>query len=65
MDRALRDPQLEHLWVVEACAHRGALGSTIQWSEVLERWKGRGEMNKDYVATIQRGYRSMHGHAPR
>ena len=41
------------------------LGSTIQWSEVLERWKGRGEMNTDYVATIQRGYRSMHGHAPR
>jgi ring-1,2-phenylacetyl-CoA epoxidase subunit PaaA len=32
----------------------------VSWDEVLERWKGRGEMNKQYVATIQRGYRAMH-----
>lgn len=36
------------------------LSAPIEWSEVLERWKGRGEMNKTYVTTIQRGYRALH-----
>jgi ring-1,2-phenylacetyl-CoA epoxidase subunit PaaA len=31
---------------------------TIGWDEVLERWKARGPMNRDYVATLQRGYRT-------
>jgi 1,2-phenylacetyl-CoA epoxidase catalytic subunit len=30
----------------------------IGWDEVVERWKGRGPMNADYVARLQRGYRS-------
>jgi ring-1,2-phenylacetyl-CoA epoxidase subunit PaaA len=30
----------------------------ITWDEVLERWRGRGPMNEDYVARLQRGYRS-------
>jgi ring-1,2-phenylacetyl-CoA epoxidase subunit PaaA len=31
----------------------------VSWDEVLERWKGRGEMNEQYVRTMQRGYQSM------
>jgi len=30
----------------------------ISWEEVLERWKGRGTMNRDYIERLQRGYRS-------
>ena len=29
----------------------------ITWDEVMMRWKGRGPMNEDYVARLQRGYR--------
>ena len=36
------------------------LSSPVSWDEVLERWRGRGEMNREYVSTIQRGYRAMH-----
>jgi ring-1,2-phenylacetyl-CoA epoxidase subunit PaaA len=32
----------------------------VSWDEVMQRWRGRGEMNREYVATIQRGYRAMH-----
>ncbi len=28
------------------------------WEEVTERWKARGPMNRDYVARLQKGYRS-------
>ena len=28
------------------------------WDDVLVRWKGRGPMNEDYVARLQKGYRS-------
>jgi ring-1,2-phenylacetyl-CoA epoxidase subunit PaaA len=28
------------------------------WDEVMVRWKGRGTMNRDYVARLQKGYRS-------
>jgi hypothetical protein len=31
----------------------------VSWDEVLERWKGRGEMNEVYVRTMQRGFQSM------
>lgn len=31
---------------------------TISWNEVMVRWKARGPMNQDYVARLQRGYRS-------
>jgi ring-1,2-phenylacetyl-CoA epoxidase subunit PaaA len=31
----------------------GAIG----WDEVIVRWKGRGPMNHEYVARLQRGYR--------
>lgn len=31
----------------------------ISWEEVLERWKGRGPMNQQYVNTIQRGHREL------
>jgi ring-1,2-phenylacetyl-CoA epoxidase subunit PaaA len=30
----------------------------IGWDEVLERWKGRGPMNRAYVERLQRGHRS-------
>ncbi len=30
----------------------------ISWDEVMVRWKGRGPMNRDYVARLQKGYRS-------
>jgi ring-1,2-phenylacetyl-CoA epoxidase subunit PaaA len=30
----------------------------ITWDAVMERWKGRGPMNVDYVERLQRGYRS-------
>jgi ring-1,2-phenylacetyl-CoA epoxidase subunit PaaA len=30
----------------------------ISWDDVLTRWKGRGPMNRDYVTTLQRGYRT-------
>ena len=36
------------------------------WEQVLERWKGRGPMNEQYVDTIQRGHRELQkliGHA--
>ena len=32
----------------------GAIG----WDEVIARWRARGPMNKDYVHTLQRGYRT-------
>ncbi len=32
-------------------------GTQITWDEVLTRWKGRGPMNADYVAKLQKGYR--------
>jgi ring-1,2-phenylacetyl-CoA epoxidase subunit PaaA len=31
---------------------------TVSWDDVMTRWKGRGPMNADYVARLQRGYRS-------
>jgi ring-1,2-phenylacetyl-CoA epoxidase subunit PaaA len=31
---------------------------SISWGEVTERWRGRGPMNREYVATLQRGYRT-------
>ena len=37
-------------WLIE----EGEIG----WDEVIKRWKGRGPMNEEYVATLQRG----HGH---
>jgi ring-1,2-phenylacetyl-CoA epoxidase subunit PaaA len=33
----------------------------IGWDEVMERWKARGPMNRDYVERLQRGYRSRTG----
>jgi ring-1,2-phenylacetyl-CoA epoxidase subunit PaaA len=30
----------------------------IDWNDVLERWRGRGPMNRDYVTTLQRGYQT-------
>jgi ring-1,2-phenylacetyl-CoA epoxidase subunit PaaA len=33
-------------------------GEEITWDEVMTRWKGRGPMNEDYVARLQKGYRS-------
>jgi ring-1,2-phenylacetyl-CoA epoxidase subunit PaaA len=30
----------------------------ISWDEVMARWRARGPMNRDYVARLQRGYRS-------
>jgi len=30
----------------------------IEWSEVLARWRARGPMNREYVARLQRGYRT-------
>ena len=32
-------------------------GEEISWDVVMVRWKGRGPMNRDYVARLQRGYR--------
>ena len=34
----------------------------ISWQEVLKRWKARGPMNKDYVASLQRGHHAQNGH---
>jgi ring-1,2-phenylacetyl-CoA epoxidase subunit PaaA len=31
----------------------------ISWEDVMVRWKGRGPMNHDYVARLQRGYRGQ------
>jgi len=31
----------------------------ISWDDVLERWKGRGPKNKEYVDSVQRGYREL------
>ncbi len=31
----------------------------IGWDEVLKRWKGRGPMNEEYVATLQRGHQVL------
>jgi ring-1,2-phenylacetyl-CoA epoxidase subunit PaaA len=28
----------------------------IGWDEVLKRWKARGPMNNEYVASLQRGW---------
>jgi ring-1,2-phenylacetyl-CoA epoxidase subunit PaaA len=28
------------------------------WSEVTDRWRARGQMNRDYVTTLQRGYQT-------
>jgi ring-1,2-phenylacetyl-CoA epoxidase subunit PaaA len=33
----------------------------ISWDEVMVRWKARGPMNEDYVAKLQKGYRSRLG----
>jgi ring-1,2-phenylacetyl-CoA epoxidase subunit PaaA len=33
----------------------------IGWDEVITRWKGRGPMNKEYVARLQKGYSSRIG----
>jgi ring-1,2-phenylacetyl-CoA epoxidase subunit PaaA len=30
----------------------------IDWGDVLERWRARGPMNRDYVRTLQRGYQT-------
>jgi ring-1,2-phenylacetyl-CoA epoxidase subunit PaaA len=30
----------------------------ISWDEVMTRWKARGPMNEEYVARLQKGYRS-------
>jgi ring-1,2-phenylacetyl-CoA epoxidase subunit PaaA len=30
----------------------------IEWDQVLARWRARGPMNRDYVATLQRGYQT-------
>jgi ring-1,2-phenylacetyl-CoA epoxidase subunit PaaA len=30
----------------------------ITWDEVLTRWRARGPMNRDYVNTLQRGYKT-------
>jgi ring-1,2-phenylacetyl-CoA epoxidase subunit PaaA len=30
----------------------------VSWDEVISRWKGRGPMNEEYVARLQRGYRA-------
>jgi ring-1,2-phenylacetyl-CoA epoxidase subunit PaaA len=35
----------------------------IAWEQVLERWKGHGPMNRDYVTRLQRGYRTTLGRA--
>ena len=39
----------------------------IGWDEVLKRWKGRGPMNQEYVAALQRGHGALapagNGHA--
>lgn len=32
----------------------------IGWDEVMERWKGRGPKNREYVADIQRGYEELY-----
>jgi ring-1,2-phenylacetyl-CoA epoxidase subunit PaaA len=40
----------EKRWLLEEGA--------ITWDEVMTRWKGRGPMNRDYVARLQKGYRS-------
>jgi ring-1,2-phenylacetyl-CoA epoxidase subunit PaaA len=34
---------------------------TISWEQVMERWKRRGPMNRDYVNRLQRGYRMTNG----
>ncbi len=31
----------------------------ISWDEVLERWKARGPKNKEFVESVQRGYRDF------
>jgi ring-1,2-phenylacetyl-CoA epoxidase subunit PaaA len=31
----------------------------ISWNEVLQRWKARGPMNKEYVAALQRGHQTL------
>jgi ring-1,2-phenylacetyl-CoA epoxidase subunit PaaA len=31
---------------------------SIGWDEVMSRWRGRGPMNRAYVATLQRGYQT-------
>jgi ring-1,2-phenylacetyl-CoA epoxidase subunit PaaA len=33
----------------------------ISWDEVMERWKARGPMNREYVERLQRGYRQRIG----
>jgi ring-1,2-phenylacetyl-CoA epoxidase subunit PaaA len=63
---AHRDEAEEH-WVIDcpfparfdAEAKRWLLDEgPIGWDEVMERWKGRGPMNRAYVERLQRGYRS-------
>ena len=35
-------------------------GGGISWDDVLERWKGRGPMNEEYVEHLQRGYKELY-----
>lgn len=34
---------------------------TVSWEQVIERWKRRGPMNREYVNRLQRGYRMTAG----
>jgi ring-1,2-phenylacetyl-CoA epoxidase subunit PaaA len=45
-----RFDEQERKWLLDA----GPIG----WDEVLTRWRARGPMNRDYVATLQRGYQT-------
>ena len=33
-------------------------GSRLLWDQVLVRWKGRGPVNDEYVAALQRGWQA-------
>jgi ring-1,2-phenylacetyl-CoA epoxidase subunit PaaA len=37
-------------WLLDAGA--------ISWDDVVQRWRARGPMNRDYVRTLQRGYQT-------
>ncbi len=36
----------------------------VSWDEVLKRWRERGPMNQELVASLQRGYRDLYGASP-
>jgi ring-1,2-phenylacetyl-CoA epoxidase subunit PaaA len=41
----------------DAAAKRWAFDEgQIGWDDVLKRWKARGPMNQEYVASLQRGW---------